>query len=67
MAKITYLMYHELERTGRALCQFQPDCVRYALSESEFQSQLASLRANSLHGLSVSEALRTSASSAGVI
>jgi peptidoglycan/xylan/chitin deacetylase (PgdA/CDA1 family) len=63
MAGIAYLMYHELERTGRALCQSEPGYVRYVLPESEFHSQLASLRANCFHGLSVSEALRTDSDS----
>ena len=67
MDGVAYLMYHELERTGRALCHSGPGYVRYVLSESEFHSHLASLRANCFHGLSVSEALRTDADSPAVV
>jgi peptidoglycan/xylan/chitin deacetylase (PgdA/CDA1 family) len=67
MRAIAYLMYHELERPGRTLCQSEPGYNRYVLPESEFHSHLARLRANGFRGLSVSEALRTDADLPGVV
>jgi peptidoglycan/xylan/chitin deacetylase (PgdA/CDA1 family) len=52
-----FLMYHELELPGRALCQSEPGYVRYILPETSFRSQMDWLRQNGWHGLSVSEAL----------
>jgi len=54
---IVFLMYHELELPGRALCQSEPGYVRYILSETSFRSQMEWLRQNGWQGLSVSEAL----------
>ncbi len=52
------LMYHELELPGRDLCRLEPGYVRYVLSASEFESQMRSLHASGLRGLSVSSALQ---------
>jgi peptidoglycan/xylan/chitin deacetylase (PgdA/CDA1 family) len=52
-----FLMYHEIESSGKMLCQSEPGYVRYVLKESEFRSQLARIGAHRLAGLSVGEAL----------
>lgn len=52
-----FLMYHEIESPGRPLCGTDPGYVRYVVTESEFRSQLESVRAAELHGVSVGEAL----------
>jgi peptidoglycan/xylan/chitin deacetylase (PgdA/CDA1 family) len=52
-----FLMYHELELAGRALCQPGPGYARYAVSESDFGSQMQSLRQNGWQGLSVTQFL----------
>jgi len=54
---IVFLMYHELELPGRALCQFEPGYVRYILLQDSFREQMNWLRKNSWRGLSVGEAL----------
>jgi peptidoglycan/xylan/chitin deacetylase (PgdA/CDA1 family) len=54
---IVFLMYHELEAPGRALCQTAPGYVRYVLRKEEFQAQMAWLHRSHWKGLSVGEAL----------
>ena len=56
---IVFLMYHELELPGRGLAQSGPGYVRYIVSHSSFQSQIAWLRDHGWRGLSVGEALRS--------
>jgi peptidoglycan/xylan/chitin deacetylase (PgdA/CDA1 family) len=56
-AGTVYLMYHELEIPGRALYQTEQGYVRYAVSEADFRSQMAWLRAGNFRGSSVTEAL----------
>lgn len=55
---IVFLMYHELEQPGRALCQSEPGYVRYILSAEEFAEQMDQISALHLRGLSVSDALK---------
>jgi peptidoglycan/xylan/chitin deacetylase (PgdA/CDA1 family) len=55
--RAVFLMYHELELPGRALCQSDPGYVRYILPVAEFQSQLEFLKKHGWQGLSVSAAL----------
>jgi peptidoglycan/xylan/chitin deacetylase (PgdA/CDA1 family) len=55
-----FLMYHELEVPGRALCQAEAGYARYAVSEHEFRGQMHSLKENGRQGVSVSEALEFS-------
>lgn len=55
---IVFLMYHELELSGRKLCQSEPGYVRYILPVDTFRSQLQWLVQSGFRGLSVSEALR---------
>jgi len=54
---VVFLMYHELELRGRALCQSEPGYVRYVLPAASFESQLEWLKTNGWRGVSVSEAL----------
>lgn len=56
-AGTVHLMYHELERPGRALCQTERGYVRYVVSEADFRSQIAWLRGIDFRGSSVTEAL----------
>jgi len=54
--KTLYLMYHELERPGRDLCQTEAGYLRYVVRETDFRAHLAWLRAAGFHGTSVTEA-----------
>ena len=53
-----FLMYHELARPGRPLCDSSPGYVRYVVGEEDFVRQLDRLRALGLAGLTVSDALQ---------
>jgi peptidoglycan/xylan/chitin deacetylase (PgdA/CDA1 family) len=55
---IVFLMYHELELPGRAMCQSEPGYVRYIVPEAVFRSQMNWLRQQGWRGLSVGEALK---------
>jgi peptidoglycan/xylan/chitin deacetylase (PgdA/CDA1 family) len=55
--QIVFLMYHELERPGRPLCQSEPGYVRYILGEPDFRDQMQWLKAEGWQGLSVGQAL----------
>src|SRR5689334_13472746 len=55
--RTVFLMYHEIEAAGRALCDNEPGYVRYVVTETAFRHQLAQLQAADLRGVSVSEAL----------
>ena len=55
---IVFLMYHELELTGRRLCQAEPGYARYVLPESDFRAQVDYLKSNGWQGLSVGQAIR---------
>jgi len=50
-------MYHELEITGRPLCQAEPGYARYVLPEPDFRAQMNYLLGNGWQGLSVGQAL----------
>lgn len=54
---LVYLMYHELELTGRPLRQSDPGYVRYVVREHEFREQIAHLVANNIRASSVGQAL----------
>lgn len=58
MARIPFLMYHELELAGRKLCQSEPGYVRYILPLEAFRSQMEWMKQSGFRGLSVGEALR---------
>ena len=60
------LMYHELERPGRPLCQSDPGYVRYILPELRFRDQMRWLRSEGWRGMSVGEAL-TSFQPGGIV
>jgi peptidoglycan/xylan/chitin deacetylase (PgdA/CDA1 family) len=68
---LVYLMYHEIELAGRALCQSEPGYVRYIVTEADFRSHLNHLKRNAWHGISVDQALpsstRTRSTSPGVV
>jgi peptidoglycan/xylan/chitin deacetylase (PgdA/CDA1 family) len=54
---VVFLMYHELEISGRPLCQSEPGYLRYVLTEADFRSQILWLQQAEWRGVSVSEAL----------
>jgi peptidoglycan/xylan/chitin deacetylase (PgdA/CDA1 family) len=54
---IVFLMYHELEEPGRALCQSEPGYVRYVLQASEFRGQMQLLASKGWRGVKLSNAL----------
>jgi len=54
---MVYLMYHELEMPGRALCCPDNGYVRYVVAESAFRSQISWLKDSGWTGLTVSRAL----------
>jgi peptidoglycan/xylan/chitin deacetylase (PgdA/CDA1 family) len=62
-----YLMYHELELPGRPLCRPEEGYKRYCVPDSNFRSQLRYLLRAGLRGMSVSEALDSSAPEGVVI
>ena len=55
---VVFLMYHELELPGRALCHAEPGYVRYVLRASDFRAQMELLKNNGWCGTSVGEAVR---------
>ena len=55
--RIVFLMYHELELAGRALCQSEPGYARYILPVESFRRQMEWLKQSGFHGLNVSQAL----------
>lgn len=57
MSGVVFLMYHELESPGRALCRTEPGYVRYILHRETFESQLEELRQSGWRGITVSEAI----------
>jgi len=62
-----FLMYHELEVPGRALCQAEAGYARYAVSEREFREQVQHLKESGQRGVNVREALKFSSSSSVAI
>jgi len=62
MAKpqIVFLMYHELELPGRALCQDAPGYVRYVLHAATFREQMELIKQQGWRGVGVGEALNYS-------
>ena len=59
-ASTVYLMYHELEVSGRQLCLSEPGYRRYVVTEARFRQQLAHIKENGFRGLNVTEALESS-------
>ena len=59
MAKSAFvcLMYHELQLSGRGLCNSEPGYTRYVLPEQGFRSQMEFLKAKGYYGRSMSQAL----------
>jgi peptidoglycan/xylan/chitin deacetylase (PgdA/CDA1 family) len=58
MRSLAYLMYHEVELPGRAVCQSDPGYVRYVIDAADFERQMQWLKDGQWQALSVSEALR---------
>jgi peptidoglycan/xylan/chitin deacetylase (PgdA/CDA1 family) len=56
-SSMIYLMFHELELPGRALCSLDSGYVRYVVSESAFRSQISWLKDSGWAGVNVSQAL----------
>jgi peptidoglycan/xylan/chitin deacetylase (PgdA/CDA1 family) len=54
---IVFLMYHELELAGRALCQSELGYARYILPLATFRRQMEWLKQSNFRGLDVSQAL----------
>lgn len=54
---IVFLMYHELEVEGRALCQSNRGYKHYVLKEADFRSQTRWLQESGWRGISVGEAI----------
>jgi peptidoglycan/xylan/chitin deacetylase (PgdA/CDA1 family) len=54
---IVFLMYHELEISGRRICQPEPGYARYVLPEPGFRAQMDHLKRNGWQGVSVGQAL----------
>jgi len=57
-SQIVFLMYHELELQGRALCQAEPGYVRYILPVETFRAQMIQMKDAGFRGVNVSEALQ---------
>ncbi|MGA9354093.1 MAG: polysaccharide deacetylase family protein [Terriglobales bacterium] len=54
---IVFLMYHELELSGRPLCQSDPGYARYILPLEDFRTQMEWLKQSNFRGLNVSQFL----------
>lgn len=53
--RTVFLMYHEIEAAGRALCEPEPGYVRYVVSEVALRQQLAHLHASGYRGVSIGQ------------
>ena len=56
-SNIVFLMYHELEQPGRALCHSEPGYVRYVVRTSDFESQMRRLSSDGWRAVNVTDAL----------
>jgi len=54
---MVYLMYHEIELPGRAMCQDEPGYQRYVVRNADFEAQMRWLKSEGWRGQSVSEGL----------
>jgi len=54
---VVFLMYHELEEPGRALCQSDPGYVRYVLKAANFRAQMQALQREGWRGVCVGQAI----------
>ncbi len=52
-----YLMYHEIELSGREMCQRGEGYSRYVLREADFRAQVAHLRTQGFRGINVTQDL----------
>lgn len=60
------LMYHELVVAGRSLCRVEEGYARYCITDTALAAQLAWLRAQSIRGCNVSQALEFGTDASGV-
>ena len=56
---IAFLMYHELQSPGRALCEDSAGYARYVVTEDDFRKQLEVVETNKWRGLNVTQALQS--------
>jgi peptidoglycan/xylan/chitin deacetylase (PgdA/CDA1 family) len=62
---VVFLMYHELEVTGRSLCQPDAGYSRYVVAETDFRCQIRWLQQAGWRGMNVSEALASESQDGG--
>jgi peptidoglycan/xylan/chitin deacetylase (PgdA/CDA1 family) len=65
--KRVFLMYHELEIPGRALCQSEPGYLRYVVTRDDFRNQVNLIQADGLRAVNVSDSFSQPESPAVVI
>jgi peptidoglycan/xylan/chitin deacetylase (PgdA/CDA1 family) len=65
--KRVFLMYHELEIPGRALCQSEPGYLRYVVTRDNFRNQINLIKADGWCAVNVSDSFSQPESPAVVI
>jgi len=65
--KRVFLMYHELEIPGRALCQSEPGYLRYVVTRDDFRNQVNLIHADGWRAVNVSDSFSQPESPAVVI
>ena len=65
--KRVFLMYHELEIPGRALCQSEPGYLRYVVTRDDFRNQMSFIRSDGWRAVNVSDSFSQPESPAVVI
>jgi peptidoglycan/xylan/chitin deacetylase (PgdA/CDA1 family) len=56
-SRIVFLMYHELELAGRAICQPEIGYARYVLPLASFRAEMEWLKRSGMRGLNVTQTL----------
>jgi peptidoglycan/xylan/chitin deacetylase (PgdA/CDA1 family) len=57
--RVVFLMYHELEKPGRALSESDPGYTRYIVQLSDFRSQMELVKSKGWRGVNTGEAIRS--------
>jgi peptidoglycan/xylan/chitin deacetylase (PgdA/CDA1 family) len=65
--KRVFLMYHELEIPGRALCQAEPGYLRYVVTRDDFRNQMILIQRNGWRAVNVTDSFSQPESQAVVI
>jgi len=65
--KRVFLMYHELEIPGRALCQSEPGYLRYVVTRDDFRNQISFIQADGWRAVNVTDSFSQPESPAVVI